>query len=163
MKLAIAFASTQQGAALRRQRSIIAVTALSVALGAASEPSAATIFSVTGPESLIATTDSSPVTVMQTFTSASTGETYQGTASSSQGHLGTFITTTGGSTNQGGFASSLASFTTDVIFSPTAGSTATTIDVSLNLNIAVRCPAQLTRSSAGQFSEAEEPVGLVSR
>jgi len=122
--------------AARRQRAIIAMTALSVALGAASEASATTVFSVTGPESLTATTDSSPVTVTQTFTSGSTGETYQGTATSSQGHLGTSITTTGGSTIQGAFASSLASFTTDVIFSPTAGSTASTIDVSLNLNIA---------------------------
>jgi PEP-CTERM motif len=117
-------------------RSIIAMTALGVALGAASNASAETIFSATGPLSLTTTTDTSPVTVMQTGTSASTGETYQGTANSSQGHLGTFITTTGGSTIQGAFASSLASFTTDVIFSPTAGSTSTTIDVSLNLNIA---------------------------
>ena len=133
---AILLQFAQHDAAPRRQRAIIAMTVLSVALGAASEASAATILSVTGPESLTATTDSSPVTVMQTFTSASTVETYQGTATSSQGHLGTFITTTGGSTIQGAFASSLASFTTDVIFSPTAGSTATTMDVSLNLNIA---------------------------
>ena len=96
----------------------------------------ATTFSASGPCSLTTTTGTSPVTVMQTCTSASTGETYQGTANSSQGHLGTSITTTGGSTNQGAIESSLASFTTDVIFSPTAGSTLTNIDVSLNLNIA---------------------------
>jgi hypothetical protein len=96
----------------------------------------ATTFSATGPCSLDTTTDTSPVTVMQTCTSAPTGEFYQATANSSQGHLGTSITTTGGPTNQGAIESSLASFTTNVIFNPTAGSTATTIDVSLNLNVA---------------------------
>lgn len=96
----------------------------------------ATTFSASGPCSLTTTTGSSPVTVMQTCTSGSTGETYQATAASSQGHLGTSITTTGGSTIQGAFENSLASFTTNVIFSPTAGSIATTIDVSFNLNIA---------------------------
>jgi len=116
--------------------SIITITALSVAFAAASEASAETIFSASVPLSLTITTDTSPVTVMQSGTSPPTGEFYQGTATSSQGHLGTSITTTGGSTIQGAFASSLASFTTDVIFSPTAGSTATTIDVALNLNIA---------------------------
>ena len=95
----------------------------------------ATTFSASGPCSLTTTTGTSPVTVMQTCTSASTGETYQGTAKSSQGHLGTFITTTGGPQNQAAFENSLASFTTDVIFSATAGSIATTINVSLNLNI----------------------------
>jgi len=96
----------------------------------------ATIFNASGPCSLGTTTDTSPVTVMQTCTSASTGETYDGTANSSQGHLGTSISTTGGPTIQGAFENSLASFTTDVIFSPTGNSPATTIIVSLNLNIA---------------------------
>ena len=96
----------------------------------------ATIFSASVPLSLTITTDTSPVTVMQSGTSPPTGEFYQGIANSSQGHLGTSITTTGGPTIQGAFQSSLASFTTDVIFTPTAGSTATTIDVALNLNIA---------------------------
>jgi hypothetical protein len=96
----------------------------------------ATTFTAISPCSLTPTTGTSPVTIMQSCTSASTGETYQGTANSSQGHLGTSITTTGGSTIQGHFENSLASFTTNVIFSPTAGSTATTIDVSLNLNLA---------------------------
>lgn len=118
------------------RRSILAMTALSVALGVASEAAAATVFSAGGPCSLTGATGSNPVTVMQTCTSGSTGETYQGTAKSSQGHLGTSITTNGGSTIQGAFENSFASFTTDVIFSPTTGSTATTIDVSLNLNIA---------------------------
>ena len=95
----------------------------------------ASMFSASGPCSLTTTTGGSPVTVMQTCTSDSTGETYQSTAKSSQGHLGTSITTTGGSTIQGAFESSLASFTTNVVFSPTAGSTSTTIDVSLNLEI----------------------------
>ena len=103
--------------------------------GASSEASA-TLFSASGPCSLTVTTDSSPVTVTQTCISGSTGETYQGTAKSSQGHLGTFITTTGGSTIQGAFENSLASFTTDVIFSPIAGSISPTIDVSLNLKLA---------------------------
>jgi PEP-CTERM motif len=119
-----------------KSRSIITITALSVAFAAASEASAETIFSASVPLSSTITTDTSPVTVMQSGTSPPTGEFYQGTATSSQGHLGTSITTTGGSTIQGAFQSSLASFTTDVIFSPTAGSTATTIDVALNLNIA---------------------------
>src|ERR1051326_266026 len=65
--------------------------------GASSEASA-TLFSASGPCSLTVTTDSSPVTVTQTCISGSTGETYQGTAKSSQGHPGAFITTTGGST-----------------------------------------------------------------
>ena len=116
--------------------------------GLTSLPASATTFSVTGPCSLATTTGSSPVTVMQTCTSGSTGETYQGTAKSSQGHLGTSITTTGGSTIQGAIESSLASFTTDVIFSPTAGSTATTINVSLNLNIAGSLAGALNTTAA---------------
>jgi hypothetical protein len=96
----------------------------------------ATTFSASGPCSLDTTTGTSPVTVMQSCTSGSTSETYQGTANSSQGHLGTSITTTGGPENQGAIQSSLASFITNVIFTPTASSTATTINVSLNLNIA---------------------------
>jgi hypothetical protein len=117
------------------QHSIIAMTAaLSLTVLTPLVASAST-FSVSGPCSLTTTTGSSPVTVMQSCTSGSTGETYQATAKSSQGHLGTSITTTGGPENQGAIESSLASFTTNVLFSPTAGSTSTTIDVSLNLNV----------------------------
>ena len=108
----------------------------------------ATTFSASGPCSLDTTTGTSPVTVVQSCTSGSTSETYQGTANSSQGHLGTSITTTGGPANQAAIESSLASFTTNVFFSPTAGSNATTIDVSLNLNIAGTLTGQFNTAAA---------------
>ena len=103
----------------------------------ASLPAAASadVFTVSGPCSLATPTASSPISVSQSCTSGSTGETYQGTAASSQGHLGTAITTTGGPTIQGAGESSLAEFTTDVVFSPTGTSTLTTIPVALNLDI----------------------------
>jgi hypothetical protein len=59
------------------------------------------------------------------------GGSDSGTASSSQGHLGAFLTTF----DSPGVGAS-ASFRTDVIFTPTAGSTLTTIPVALNLSAA---------------------------
>jgi hypothetical protein len=59
------------------------------------------------------------------------GGSDSGTASSSQGHLGAFLTTF----DSPGVGAS-ASFRTDVVFMPTAGSTLTTIPIALNMDAA---------------------------
>jgi hypothetical protein len=72
-----------------------------------------------------------PVSVTGAIPVNGFGGSDSGSAVSSQGHLGTSLT----STDSPGVHSS-ASFRTDVVFTPTAGSTLTTIPVALNLDAA---------------------------
>ena len=115
------------------QRFIIAMTALSL-IGGASEASATTIYTVDvfGGFAGGAGVNNSPtpVTVTGDIPVNGFGGSDSGTAASSQGHLGTAL-----SLSDSTGVNSTAIFSTDVIFTPTASSTLTTIPVALNLGI----------------------------
>lgn len=99
------------------------------------QPAAADTFGIQAPCSANVTTSASPLSSTTSCTSGSTGEIYQGTATSSPGQLGAVLTTTGGGGQFAANDEAYAQFITTVVFSPTTGSTLTTIPVSLNLNI----------------------------